>query len=248
MSSSRMASATSRTVSPEQGHQAPRTVPRNFGLVLFPTFQALDVFGPLDALNILARKYQMNLYIIAETLDPVTTKPPAALDTSNSNFGESVLPTHTFETAPPLDVLIVPGGRGTRADSVNSTIDFIKKSYPTVQYLITVCTGAGLAARAGVLDGKYATTNKLAWAETTILGPKVKWVSHARWVIDGNIWTSSGISAGIDVALAWIEAIYGNVSATEVANRMEYERNLDPNRDPFAELYNLTTSASGSAL
>ncbi len=100
-----------------------------------------------------------------------------------------MLPTHTFETAPPLDVLFVPGGLGTRAPSplLNSTIAFIKERYPTLQYFITVCTGSGVAARAGVLDGVHATTNKAAWAETTALGPKVRWVAEARWVEDGNI-------------------------------------------------------------
>jgi transcriptional regulator GlxA family with amidase domain len=98
----------------------------------------------------------------------------------------------------------------------------VKERYSTLQYLITVCTGAGIAARAGVLDGKHATTNKRAWAETTALGPKVKWVAQARWVTDGNIWTSSGVAAGTDAMIAFIEAIYSNATATTVANGMEY--------------------------
>lgn len=107
----------------------------------------------------------------------------------NSSFGESIVPTHTFDNAPELDVLIVPGGLGTRALSpqLDPLIAFIKERFPTLKYFITVCTGAGLAARAGVLDGKFATTNKKAWAETTALGPKVRWVAQARWVQDGNV-------------------------------------------------------------
>ncbi len=122
----------------------------------------------------------------------------------NSTISESIVPTHTFQTAPPLDVLIVPGGIGTRGPppTVNSMIAFVKERYPTLQYLITVCTGAGIAARAGVLDGKHATTNKRAWKETTALGPKVKWIPQARWVTDGNIWTTSGVAAGTDGFLA----------------------------------------------
>lgn len=141
----------------------------------------------------------------------------------NSTVSESVLPTHTFETAPPLDVLIVPGGIGSRGPppTVNAMIAFVKERYPTLQYLITVCTGAGIAARAGVLDGKHATTNKRAWAETTTLGPKVKWVPQARWVTDGNIWTTSGVAAGTDGFLAFVEAIYGSATAKTVSNGME---------------------------
>jgi transcriptional regulator GlxA family with amidase domain len=133
------------------------------------------------------------------------------------------VPTHTFQTAPPLDVLIVPGGIGSRGPPsfVDPIIAFVKERYPTLQYLITVCTGAGIAARAGVLDGKHATTNKRAWAETTALGPKVKWVPQARWVNDGNIWTTSGVAAGTDGFLAFLEAIYGSAATKTVSNGME---------------------------
>ena len=123
----------------------------------------------------------------------------------------------------------------------NSTIAFVKERYPCLQYLITICTGAGIAARAGVLDGKYATTNKRAWDETIALGPKVNWVAVARWVVDGNIWTSSGISADIDLTIAFLEAIYGNETATTIANTMEYERHTNSTDDPFAALYGRRT-------
>jgi len=90
-----------------------------------------------------------------------------------------------------------------------------------------------------VLDGKNATTNKSVWAEIIALGPHVKWHSHARWVEDGNIWTSSGVSAGIDALFAYMEKVYGCETATQVANSMEYERHRDPSWDPFADLYGL---------
>ena len=189
----------------------------------------------------------MSLSLIAETLDPVSTKiPPWATNPANSTFGQEVVPTHTFDTAPPLDVLIIPGGAGTRAPSplLNSTIDFVASRYPSLQYLITVCTGAGIAARAGVLDHKHATTNKKAWAQTTALGTKVKWVARARWVTDGNIWSTSGVSAGIDGLLAWMDAVYGRATATQIANHMEYERRLDSTDDPFAAIYGLTDENS----
>lgn len=208
--------------------------PINFGVVLFPTFQALDVFGALDALNLLSRAYKMNLFLLAETLAPVSTAHTSG--GVGSHFAQSIVPTHTFATAPPLDVLLVPGGQGTRsADGIASPIEFVARVYPSLKYLITVCTGAGVAARAGVLDGRRATTNKFAWRETVALRSQVDWVHRARWVEDGNVWTSSGISAGIDVIFAWMRAVYGEEVAKDVADRMEYVAALDPDDDPFAD-------------
>ncbi len=210
--------------------------PKSFGCLLFPGFQALDVFGPLDALNILSLQQDITLSLLAKTLDPVSTAVHA-----RSTFSQSVLPTHTFATAPLLDVLIVPGGLGTRAE-VEAEIEFIRTIYPSLKYIITVCTGALLAARAGILDGKKATTNKAAWAQTKLWGPNVHWVPHARWVTDGNLWTAAGVSAGIDIIFAWMAYVYGEETADRIANAMEYERHTDPNWDPFADLLNLTAA------
>ncbi|KAH9218288.1 class I glutamine amidotransferase-like protein [Leptodontidium sp. 2 PMI_412] len=217
--------------------------PVRFGYILFPGFQALDIFGPLDALNLLGQQYTINLALLSTTLDPVATEKTSWWKNPiNSTFGESVLPTHTFDTAPELDVLIVPGGLGTRAPAplLDPAIAFIKTRYPSLQYLITTCTGSWLAARSGVLDGKRAISNKLAWAQTPTMGPRVKWVAEARWVVDGNIWTSSGVSAGIDVAIAWIASVYSEKAAVQVVNMMEYVRHTNSTDDPFARLYGLT--------
>lgn len=161
----------------------------------------------------------------------------------NSTFGHSSVPTHTFANAPPLDILIVPGGIGTRAPapSLDSAIEFIRTRTPHLQYLLTVCTGAGLAARAGVLDGKFATTNKRAWGETVVLGPKTKWVAKARWVIDGNVWTSSGVTAGMDLMNAFVGKVWGADVAKSISDGMEYTPNRDPRVDHFADLYNLSS-------
>lgn len=232
---------------PPDNHPTGTTKPKpvNFGVVVFPAFQQLDVFGPLDALSLLSRSHTMNLYTIAATLDPVSSRkltpdesggyqPPPS---KSPSFGTTILPTHTFATCPPdLDVLLIPGGQGTRAQSpaISAAIEFISQRFPELQYLITVCTGSALAARAGVLDGRRATTNKIAYDAVTALRPQVDWVRRARWVRDGNVWTSSGISAGVDVTFAWIEDVYGADVARDVADRMEYTRNTDPDNDPFA--------------
>ncbi|KAG6907728.1 hypothetical protein DXG01_007586 [Tephrocybe rancida] len=216
-------------------------VPVNFGIVVFPGFQALDAFGPLDALNTLSCMFPLKLSIIAETLDPVSTKVPNQL-AIGSDFGQSIVPTHTFASPPPLDVLLIPGGIGAMQPSIQSAIDFVTKTYPSLKYLITVCNGAGIAARSGVLDGKRATTNKMGWWPETSQRKEVQWVAHARWVVDGNIWTSSGVSAGLDGIFAFIGAIYGEEAAEKVSNILEYERHKDPSWDPYAVLYGLPSA------
>jgi transcriptional regulator GlxA family with amidase domain len=206
--------------------------PLSIGCVIFPGFQALDVFGPLDALNVLSYSTPLTLSIIGATLSPISTH-PAAHPTA---IGQTVVPTHTFASSPHLDVLFIPGGYGTRGSppGLDEAIDFIRARFPELKYMITVCTGSRLAARSGVLDGLRATTNKRAWLDTREMAPAVKWVAHARWVVDGKCWTSAGVSAGIDVVLAWMEEVYGREKAEEVAGVMEYERHEDSRWDPFA--------------
>lgn len=219
---------------------APDSVPLRYGAVIYPGFQALDLFGPLDALNSLALAYPLELYMIAETMEPVSSKPPALYTNPNSNFAQTLVPTHTFDNAPPIDVLIVPGGIGIRDEKIaEPVIRYIASVYPTVKYLMTVCTGSVLAARAGILDGKRATTNKRAWERSIKQGPKVNWVAHARWVVDGNIWTSSGVSAGLDLIFAFMDQVFGGDTSDMIANFLEYERHRDPSWDPYAELYGL---------
>ncbi|KAH7152667.1 DJ-1/PfpI family protein [Dactylonectria macrodidyma] len=217
-------------------------LPKNYGIVVFRAFEMLDVFGPLNALGMLAKTRQLNLYIISDTLDLVSTQPmTASMNSQNSSFFPQIQPTHTFDTIPDdIDVLIIPGGLGVRSPHLSPTVDYVAKTYPKLKYLITICTGAVIAAKAGVLDGRRATTNKASWKSTIANGPNVNWVNHARWVVDGNIWTSSGISAGIDTTLAFIEDVYGSENANHIANMMEYERHSDPSWDPFSEIFGTT--------
>lgn len=119
---------------------------------------------------------------------------------------------------------------------------FVTATYPALHSLLTVCTGAVVAARAGVLDGKKATTNKAAFRVFTEPFPDVVWQPRARWVRDGNLWTGAGVSAGIDVTLAWIGSVWGEEVAQGVADRMEYvwEKEGEGGKwDRFAELYGL---------
>lgn len=207
------------------------THPKKYGMLLFPGWQSLDAFGPLDILNTVAFKHKdMELSIIARDLDPKSTTVNAT-----NKFFETVNPTHTLQDPLELDVLIVPGGMGTRKD-VSAEIQYIREKFPQLQYLITVCTGAALAAQAGVLDGLQATTNKNAfeWVAGLPGSEKVHWQRKARWVDAGKVWTTSGISAGIDGTFAWVAKVFGEGVAADTAKMLEYVRITDPSNDPFA--------------
>lgn len=185
---------------------------------------------------------ELSLISTGNTTDMVTTEPVTkAMNPFNSTMYPKIPPTHCMADPPmDLDVLIIPGGLGTRSPNLNDTIDYVARVYPNLKYLITICTGAGIAARAGVLEGKRATTNKASWASVVQYGNDVDWIAQARWVVDGNVWSSSGISAGIDATLAFVAQTYSEKDAQKVANLMEYERKTDPSWDPFAALYNVT--------
>ncbi|OTB11480.1 hypothetical protein K445DRAFT_322064 [Daldinia sp. EC12] len=208
-----------------------RNPPTRFAVVLFPGFQALDVFGPLDILNMLSKTRRLSLEIYSTTLDPVPTLTPS----SGHSTGQSVVPTRTFaDGADDIEVLLVPGGFGSRDPAnVAPVVEFVRAAYPRLRYLLTVCTGSAVVASSGVLDARRATSNKKAWEWATAQGPRVNWVRRARWVTDGNIWTSSGISAGIDMMYAFVGDQYGEDLANTLADASEYIRNTDPDFDPF---------------
>ena len=226
--------------------------PKSYGLLLFPGFEVLDAAGPVEILNVLSNYFSeshaefkdIKLSVIAQTMDPVDPGPFGTSIIGKSFTGQQLYkPTHSFETAPVLDVLIVPGGRGaSRTDGGDEgLLNFISKTYhgsdgkPPLKYLFSICTGSDLFAKAGVLDGHKATTNKRAWARVTPHGPKTYWIAKARWVESGNIWTTSGVTAGIDGMLALVAKIYGEKFAKDASDIIEHTRAKDAGDDPFAD-------------
>jgi transcriptional regulator GlxA family with amidase domain len=200
---------------------------RRVGVVLFPGFELLDVFGPLEAYGILKGSFELRL--IAGRPGPVA-----------SAQGPQALAEHGLADAPPFDVMLVPGGMGTRTEVGNrELLDWLVRRAAETGIVTSVCTGAALLARAGVLDGRRATTNKRSFQWVVEQGPRVEWVREARWVEDGKFVTSSGVSAGIDMTLAVIARLIGKEMAEQAATAMEYEWHRDAGRDPFAKVWGL---------
>jgi transcriptional regulator GlxA family with amidase domain len=194
------------------------------GALLFEGFELLDVFGPLEAFGHLAPSGKCQIIMVAERAGAV----PSAQ-------GPQAIADYDFANCPKIQILLVPGGFGTRREASNPRlIDFLQRRSAQADLVMSVCTGAGLLARAGLLDGRRATTNKQVFEWPVSQGPRVNWVRQARWVEDGKFVTSSGISAGIDMALAVIGQRFGSDTAEAIAIAMEYEWRRDPDRDPFA--------------
>jgi len=125
-----------------------------------------------------------------------------------------------------FDLLLVPGGFGTRrlVEDV-AFISQLKELSKNSTYTATVCTGSALLARTGLLDNLEATTNRLAWDWVIQQGPLVRWDKTKRWIQAGNMWTSAGVSAGIDMALAFVESTEGEDVAHASAKAAEYNWN-----------------------
>ncbi len=200
---------------------------RTVGAVLYDGFELLDLYGPLQMWAGL--REQLRIVCVAEQAGPVPCfwGPRGHADVALAD-------------APPLDVLLVPGGFGTRAQIDNPVlIDWLRERAAAAEYVTSVCTGSALLARAGVLDGRRATSNKRAFEWVRSTGPGVEWVPEARWVEDGNVLTSSGVAAGMDMALALVARLLGEPAARAVAQGVEYEWHDDPSWDPFARLHGL---------
>jgi len=215
-------------------NDAPR--PLTLGVILYPGFELLDVFGPLEMLTAVGRD-RLVARIVAERAGPV----PAGT-VADGPVGPQVVAEFGFDDAPQLDVLLVPGGIGTFTELENANmLAFLRDRARRARVTTSVCTGSALLAKAGVLDGLRATTNKMYFSLATAQSDRVEWVQAARWVDAGAFVTSSGVSAGIDMALAVIARLFGAETAEQIAIGTEYTWHRDPNDDPFVQYLDYAT-------
>jgi transcriptional regulator GlxA family with amidase domain len=184
----------------------------NFGFLIFPNVEELDFVGPWEIIGTWGKFYggPANRLIVAESAAPIACA-----------NGLSVNPHVTFGTCPELDYLLVPGGHGSRTEVDNpECIEFIRRQAAACRAVLSVCTGSFLLQRAGLLNRKQATTH---WGELAKLRqlPELE-VVEERIVRNGAIWTAAGVSAGTDLALAFIAAEAGEDIAGQVQFFAEY--------------------------
>lgn len=195
---------------------------RSVGVVLFDRFELLDVFGPVELFGALPDRFE--ILLLGEKAGPV-----------RSAQGPIVLADHSYGDAPRPDVVLVPGGIGTRTLVQDRSVGAWLATWALQAELVTsVCTGSGVLAAAGLLDGYRATSNKRAFRWARAQGPRVDWIAQARWVEDRDRWTSAGVAAGMDMTLALIARLHSDELAAAVADRVEYDWHRDATWDPFA--------------
>jgi transcriptional regulator GlxA family with amidase domain len=185
---------------------------KNIGMLLFDQVEELDFVGPLEVFGLLQRMYPdtVKVFTVESEGRPIRCA-----------FQLQVIPEHSFANCPSIDILVVPGGRGARlAMNDDRLLEFVRSRAAQAELITSVCTGALLLAKVGLLDGKRATTHWAALQELKQF-PGVT-VEHQRYVHDGQVITAGGISAGIDMAFYVVERLCGRAVRDEVAHRMEY--------------------------
>lgn len=193
----------------------------NVNILLFPEFETLDAFGPVEVLGCVP---EYRLRYVSVQGGPV-----------KSNQGFEVL-TESVKGADLSSVLLIPGGQGTR--TLTDDPEFIralKELAEQSEYCLTVCTGSAMLAKTGLLNGRKATSNKMAFDWVRSVNTEVRWINRARWVVDGKYYTSSGVSAGIDMTLGFVADRFGADTARKIADSIEYLWNSDPEEDRFAK-------------
>lgn len=183
---------------------------KNIAVLLFNDFETLDVFGPVEIFGRLSDLYTIKFYSLTGGI--ITNSHSVQIDTEKLNAIDTV-----------TDVFLIPGGVGTRTEVNNvDLIDNIRRISNLSKYVLTVCTGSALLAKTGLLDQKSATSNKRAFDWVITNGENVLWNSIARWVVDGKYYTSSGVSAGIDMTLGFVCDMFGSELSKKIALEIEY--------------------------
>jgi transcriptional regulator GlxA family with amidase domain len=189
---------------------------RNVGIVVFDQVEVLDIAGPYEVFSVatqVADPDSFNVYLVAES--------EASVEGRN---GFKVVPQYTFADCPEPDILIVPGGPGTRVEEKNPVmLNWVTAKAEPAELVLSVCTGARILAIAGLLDGLEATTHWVSIDELKELAPTATIHDDRRFVDNGKVVTSAGVSAGIDMSLHIVSRLCGEKAAAETAHFMEYD-------------------------
>ena len=197
--------------------------PFRIGILIYPIVEELDFVGPLEVLNTAAEveaqergadETTWQVFTVAETSAPV--------EASN---GMVVQPKYSFDNHPPIDLLLIPGGHAG-AQAENPVVQaWLSKVLPRARVISSVCTGAFLLAKQGVLDGHRATTHWASLKRLQEAYPNIAVQHDTRWVDEWPIVTAAGVSAGIDMSLHLVERLLGRPMAEKVAHYIEYAWN-----------------------
>ncbi len=192
----------------------------NFNVILFNEFETLDVFGPIEVIGKLEKFYKVEYY-----------SEKGGIIRSSQNVRVETL---SISDIKQTDVLLIPGGFGTRNEVNNQQlIEYLKELSISAKFVLTVCTGSALLAKTGVLKNIKATSNKMAFDWVVEQNKEVKWIRKARWVSDSKYYTSSGVSAGIDMTLGFVSDMMGIEVAEKISKGIEYIWNKDKDNDMF---------------
>lgn len=220
--------------------------PLKAAIVYYDHFAPLDVYGPMQAMNLSfgltageadVNKPLFRLFSVAERT--------GFIQTGLGGDNPQIFCSNSFATLPPVDLVLIPGGMGSRAlaedEFFTGHLGELVRKTPLV---LSVCTGAGLLARTGFLEYKKATSNKTrkSWNWVISQGENIHWDYKPRWVGELNrdsqsgYMTSAGVAAGMDMMLAVIDGLFGHEIVKNTQNSMEYTWNSDPAMDPFSKL------------
>lgn len=188
---------------------------RNLAILLFDDVEVLDFCGPFEVFSVASRQTDppaFDVFTVAEKPEPITAR-----------NGLSVNPHYTLADCPKPDVLLVPGGMGTRKQiDIGPLIDWINRTADNAELVLSVCTGALLLGKAGLLDGLDTTTHHVAFDLLREIVPTATVHEDRRFVDNGKVITSAGIAAGIDMSLHVVERLLGEDVAAATARHMEY--------------------------
>ena len=194
---------------------------RNVAILVFDDVEVLDFAGPFEVFSVTRQALgepHFYVYTVAEKMGLVTAR-----------NGLQINPDYLLNDCPAPDLLVVPGGFGTRPLLTNATVlDWIKATDSQTDHTLSVCTGSLVLGKAGLLDGLQATTHHENFDELAEIAPNVEVITTRRWVDNGHIVTAGGISAGIDMALYMVGRLLGVEAAHKTAKYMEYDWQVSP--------------------